>query len=168
MNIENVLSWPVFGDQNPNLDLKSLLNDSNDAASQITPMVSDFEHFPEEELVQRFLDHVLIFNPVLEETKVQKYIRDARFTGFGWDAQSCLLVKCLATLYFSGELTYHSFSSMPMARLPGVPNRDHLQMLPKLDKEHTSSRPNRSSLLLREDLVCSCVAAGSWKHSASS
>ena len=92
MNIENVLSWPIFEDQKPNLDLKTLLNDSNDASSQFPPMVSDVEHFPEAQLVQRFLDHVFIFNPVLEEAKVQKYIRDSRFNGLGWDAQSCLLV----------------------------------------------------------------------------
>ncbi len=92
MNIENVLSWPVFEDQNPSLDLKNLLNDSNNASSQFPPMFSEVDHYPDEQLVQRFMDHVFIFNPVLEEAKVHKYLRDARFTGLGWDAQSCLLV----------------------------------------------------------------------------
>jgi hypothetical protein len=92
MNVENVLSWPVFDDQSPNLDLKNLLNDSNNASSQLPSMVSDFENYPEDQLIQRFIDHVFIFNPVFEEAKVQKYIRDARFNGLGWDAQSCLLV----------------------------------------------------------------------------
>jgi hypothetical protein len=91
MNIENVLSWPVFDDQNPNLDLKSLLNDENAISSQLPPIV-DVEESQEEVLVQRFMENVFIFNPVLEEAKLQKYIRDARLNGLGWDAQSCLLV----------------------------------------------------------------------------
>jgi hypothetical protein len=44
-------------------------------------------------LFQQFLDHVHIFNPVLEESKVNEYMRYARFNGLGWDAQSCLLVS---------------------------------------------------------------------------
>lgn len=51
------------------------------------------EHFAEETLVARFMDNVFIYNPVLEEAKIHRYMRDARFNGIGWDAQSCLLVS---------------------------------------------------------------------------
>ena len=92
MNIENVLSWSVFEDQYPNLDLKSLLLDDSSPFGQIKS-VSDYEHASEEALLQRFMDHIFIFNPILEEAKLQTYVRDARYNGMGWDAQSCLLVK---------------------------------------------------------------------------
>jgi hypothetical protein len=92
MNIENVLSWPCFDDQRPNLDLKSLLNDTNNANPELPPMTAELDQYPSEELLQRFMDNVFIFNPVLEEARVHQYIRDARFHGLGWDAPSCLLV----------------------------------------------------------------------------
>ena len=96
MNIENVLSWSVFEEQTPNLDLKLLLNDQpEDGLANAS--ISDFgQTTSEEHLVQSFMDHVFIFNPVLEEAKVQKYVRDARFNGIGWGAQSCLLLLIYA------------------------------------------------------------------------
>lgn len=94
MNIEGILSWSVFDDLNPNLDLKSLLNATDVAPQGGLFMATEFdEHFAEETLVARFMDNVFIYNPVLEEAKIQRYMRDARFNGIGWDAQSCLLVS---------------------------------------------------------------------------
>lgn len=95
MNIEGVLSWSVFDDMSPNLDLKGLLNSSSYGTTpQNFSMVSDFdEHLAEEELLARFMNNVFIYNPVLEEAKIHRYMRDARFNGIGWDAQSCLLVR---------------------------------------------------------------------------
>jgi hypothetical protein len=96
INIEAVLSWPVFDDQglDGSLDLRTLLlvdakNCSDTSAISVPP---DFELCAGNELFRQFLDHVHIFNPVLEEVKVNEYIRHARFNGLGWDAQSCLLV----------------------------------------------------------------------------
>lgn len=100
MNVENVLSWLPFDDQSPILDLKGLLNQSvtdfpsNSAFDDADQIAS------EEALVQSFTDHVLIFNPVIEEARVQRYVRDARFNGIGWDAQSCLLLL----IYANGAL----------------------------------------------------------------
>jgi hypothetical protein len=75
------------------LDLKALLQANNDdSILSCIPVIADFEHCAGEQLVQRFLDNVFIFNPILEEVKIHKYMRDARFNGLGWDAQSCLLV----------------------------------------------------------------------------
>ena len=93
MNIEGVLSWSVFDDLSPNLDLKGLLNSNRYAPQQNHSLSTEFdEHFAEENLVSRFMSNVFIYNPVLEEAKIQRYMRDARFNGIGWDAQSCLLV----------------------------------------------------------------------------
>lgn len=93
MNIEGVLSWSVFDDLSPNLDLKGLLNSSSHGTPQKPSMITEFdEHFAEENLVARFMNNVFIYNPILEEAKIHRYMRDARFNGIGWDAQSCLLV----------------------------------------------------------------------------
>lgn len=94
MNIEGVLSWSVFDDLSPNLDLKGLLNSGNQAVLSIPSAATDFdEHIAEETLVARFMSNVFIYNPVLEEAKIHRYMRDARYNGIGWDAQSCLLVR---------------------------------------------------------------------------
>ena len=53
----------------------------------------DFELFDGSRLVRNYFDNVHVFNPVLDENKIQGYMRDARFRGLGWDAQSCLLVR---------------------------------------------------------------------------
>ena len=96
INIEAVLSWPVFEGQGfaDRLDLKSLLQVDN-VFRDPSPMSigEDFESRVAGQLLQQFLDNVHIFNPVLEEAKVKDYMRNARFNGLGWDAQSCLLVN---------------------------------------------------------------------------
>ncbi|KIW43069.1 hypothetical protein, variant [Exophiala oligosperma] len=97
MNIEGVLSWSVFDDLSPNLDLKGLLNSSNQPVPLIPSVDTEFdEHVAEETLVARFMSNVFIYNPVLEEAKVHRYMRDARYIGIGWDAQSCLLLLIYA------------------------------------------------------------------------
>jgi hypothetical protein len=94
MNIEGVLSWSVFDDLSPNLDLKGLFNSGNQVVPLQLSVATEFdEHFAEETLVARFMNNVFIYNPVLEEAKIQRYMRDARFNGIGWDAQSCVLVR---------------------------------------------------------------------------
>lgn len=95
INIETVLTWPVFDDQNfdERLDLRSLLrSDKSHAASPTLPIPADFGLYAAGQLLQQFLDNVHIFNPILEEAKVREYMRAASFNGLGWDAQSCLLV----------------------------------------------------------------------------
>jgi hypothetical protein len=97
INIEAVLSWPVFDDQgfDRSLDLRTLLlaNDKNRSDTSAISVSPDFEFCASNELFRQFLDHVHIFNPVLEEPKVNEYMRHAQFNGLVWDAQSCLLVR---------------------------------------------------------------------------
>jgi hypothetical protein len=96
INIEAVLTWPVFEDQDfaGRLDLKSLLRSDKDyaAAPPIMSVSPDIDIHASGQLLQRFLDNVHIFNPILEERKVREYMRVTSFNGLGWDAQSCLLV----------------------------------------------------------------------------
>lgn len=93
MSIETVLSWPAFADQSPNTYLKSLLSPS--PAAHASPYRSDVIHhnFRSDDLLQRFLDNVFIYNPVIEETTLYQYVREIEFHGFGSDAKSCLLVS---------------------------------------------------------------------------
>ena len=99
INIEAVLSWPVFEDQHldQRQDLKNLLQTQNEYSEPHSMSVgADFEARESSRLLQRFLDNIHIFNPVLEETKVREYMRDSIFNGLGWDAQSCLLLLIYA------------------------------------------------------------------------
>jgi hypothetical protein len=96
ITVEGVLSWSVFHlDFEDHVDLKSLLRgsyDSDAAPPRATLSIVDFEAFDGARLVRNYFDNVHVFNPVLDENKIQGYMRDARFNGLGWDAQSCLLV----------------------------------------------------------------------------
>ncbi|KAG0645279.1 Echinocandin B biosynthetic cluster transcription factor ecdB [Hyphodiscus hymeniophilus] len=97
INIESVLSWPVFADLNLNehLDLRYLLQ-SSVSTIEIPPLsiTPDFE--VERDLLDRFFQDVHIYNPVLEVEKVEEYSRHARFNGLSLDAQSCLLLLALS------------------------------------------------------------------------
>lgn len=102
INIETVLSWPVFQTQdfNPQIDLKTLLHANN---PRIDPpplsLATDFEANGAGELLQHFFDKVHIYNPVLDEEKVREYMRDAGLNGLGWDAKSCLLVDQNSSIF---------------------------------------------------------------------
>ena len=93
-NIETLFLWSVFQDQNldQRLDLKALLftEDSNVVYPSIA---SDFEHDDAGRLLDVFFEHVHIYNPVLEVSKVRQYWKDAQLNGLGSKAQSCLLVS---------------------------------------------------------------------------
>ncbi|ETN45393.1 uncharacterized protein HMPREF1541_09224 [Cyphellophora europaea CBS 101466] len=107
MSIERMLAWPVFQDLDPCLDLRCLLNASNDSQSQATlaatMAATKFDPNWDDELVKNFMDQVYIFNPIVEEAKIQKYVRDARFNGIGNDGPACLLLLILALGALSGS-----------------------------------------------------------------
>lgn len=93
LSIEKLLAWRVFHDLNPSLDLRLLLNASNDSQSQLTSTSGDGDLRWDEQLVHNFMNEVYIFNPIVEEAKIHEYVRDARFRGIGEDGPACLLVK---------------------------------------------------------------------------
>ena len=96
LSVERVLAWPIFVEQNPYLDLPGLLNATGETHMYPVSAAADLEH-PRDahQLIQRFMDHVFIFNPVVEEATVNEYMEYARVNGFGWHAPSCLLVSSL-------------------------------------------------------------------------
>ncbi|KAH6662239.1 hypothetical protein B0J14DRAFT_662819 [Halenospora varia] len=96
-NIETIFSWPVFKDQNLDQrpDLKTLLR-SGDSNPSLTSIPSDFENDGARKLLDVFFEHVHIYNPVLEVSKVRQYLREVQLNGLGWNAQSCLLLLVYA------------------------------------------------------------------------
>ncbi|KAJ5371741.1 hypothetical protein N7517_003747 [Penicillium concentricum] len=84
INVESILSWPVF--QTCNIaqkhDLRALLQQPNEIPEQhYLPVSLEFENGGARQLLQRFIRHVHIYNPVLEIGKVQEYMRDTLFDG---------------------------------------------------------------------------------------
>lgn len=112
INIEAVLAWPIFEDQNfdGGLDLRSLLRFDKDhvATPPAMSISADFDLHASGQLLQQFLDHVHIFNPVLEEKKVREYMRVTSFNGLAWDAESCLLVIETTESNPASQLISHS------------------------------------------------------------
>lgn len=93
MSIETVLSWPAFADQCPNTYLKSLVSTSPCGHTSFPRVDVIHQDVQFDDLLQRFLDHVYIYNPVIEETTLNQYVREVEYHGFKFDAKSCLLVR---------------------------------------------------------------------------
>lgn len=95
INIEEVLKWPVFDNQNFDQQLH-LLSRPEEAKSQSElPISVDVDLQAADIFLQRFFDDVHIFNPTLKEEDVGEYVKIVRYNGIGWDATSCLLVGSL-------------------------------------------------------------------------
>jgi hypothetical protein len=92
MSVEGVLAWSPFEHLQPELNLTHLLSSQEALLDANVPSAPAFDAGDEHELLQRFVDHVLTFNPVVDEDAVRQYLRDVQFTGMRWDAQSCVLV----------------------------------------------------------------------------
>ena len=93
MSIETVLSWQAFAELTPDLDLKGLLTSHDIGRSGSTDIIHHEGN--EEQLLQRFLDTVFIYNPVLEEAVLHQYLREIQYHGLKWDAKSCLCVSTI-------------------------------------------------------------------------
>lgn len=109
INIETVLTWPVFASLNftERPGLRSLLrSDKSDAALPTLSLPADFGLYAAQQLLQKFLDNVHIFNPILEETMVREYMLATTVNGLGWDAQSCLMVT-KPPIISAGQLSSH-------------------------------------------------------------
>lgn len=163
INIEAVLTWPVFNDQNleERLDLKALLRSVNNTVSpSIMSMPPDVDLHVASKLMQKFLDNVHIFNPILEERKVREYMRSTSFNGLGWDAQSCLLVG-VAIPSKGGCNRAHAISCWSM---PSVLSQLPMRILRKVHQRffgnHLSSvKQSHSSLRLKKGWASYFVGA---------
>lgn len=121
INVESILSWPVF--QSCNIaqkhELRALLKlPSGISEPKSVPVSLEFEIGGARQLLQRFVRHIHIYNPVLQIDKVQEYMRDTLFNGLDWDAKSCLLVS-------KREWICDRLRSLPTAF--GICTRDYLR-----------------------------------------
>lgn len=94
----DVLSWPVFeGRFDAHLDTKSLLRRIPldvvaSPASESWTSVGDSDSNNGLRLLDAFLQHVHVKNPILDEVKVRHMAHRTNLDGFGWDAESCLVL----------------------------------------------------------------------------
>jgi hypothetical protein len=102
IGVVDVLSWPVFeGRYVAHLDTKALLrriplgavaSPSSDSYTSI----EESDHNNGLKLLDAFLQHVHVKNPILDETKVRQMVHRTNLDGFGWDAESCLVLIIFA------------------------------------------------------------------------
>jgi hypothetical protein len=97
VNVESMLQWPVFERQNidQHVSLKSLfgrLHEDNNPL-RLSPLDPDLQSAEVDGALQRFLDHVHVFNPIFDEVELRKKLQKLRSDGLGWDAASCLVVS---------------------------------------------------------------------------
>lgn len=93
MSVESILKWAPFDEVHPQLNLTHLLS-PRDEVDVGPPPSASFHDGDEQDLLQRFINHVLTFNPIIDEEVIRQYHRDVQYTGMRWDAQSCVLVRC--------------------------------------------------------------------------
>ena len=104
INVEKILSWPIFHHRfDAHLKLKPLLEGSLSAPDHLSLRSTDramalgeLEIESCTKLLDVFFKHVHIKNPVLDEKLTRQWVRDVCFNGIAWDARSCLVVswKC--------------------------------------------------------------------------
>ncbi|KAJ5320225.1 hypothetical protein N7508_000508 [Penicillium antarcticum] len=100
INIDEVLKWPVFENQNFDQRLHSLSQSEEDKVQSELPISVDLDLHEADILLRNFFDDVHIFNPTLKEEDVAEYVKIVRYNGIGWDATSCLLEFLQAESYF--------------------------------------------------------------------
>lgn len=94
ISVETILEWPTLrvptSSQRP--ELKSLLRACTPNSESRLLQPSDLDTNGALLLLQLFLDHIHIYNPILKVPDVEEYVKYAVLNGLGWDAKSCLLV----------------------------------------------------------------------------
>lgn len=97
VNVESMLQWPVFERQNidQRVNLKSLFDSVHETnfALQWSPSDPDIQSEEVDDALQKFWDHVHVFNPIFEEAKLKEQLDSIRSNGLGWNPESCLLVR---------------------------------------------------------------------------
>ncbi|OQD98654.1 hypothetical protein PENVUL_c069G01832 [Penicillium vulpinum] len=96
INIEEVLKWPVFDDQEFEPRLYLISSSEENIIQPELPISFDLDLHAADHLVRTFFDNVHIFNPTLKEEDISEYVKTVRLNGIGWDAKSCLLLLIYA------------------------------------------------------------------------
>ncbi|KAH8738478.1 hypothetical protein BGZ61DRAFT_545000, partial [Ilyonectria robusta] len=102
INIETTLEWPVLKveHQGPQSGLKSIIQTGNLSSGPRLLSTSDLDATDTGSLLQCFLKNFHIYNPVLEISCIEKYVKSTVYNGLGWGAESCLslLIFALGTI----------------------------------------------------------------------
>ncbi|CZR62652.1 uncharacterized protein PAC_12549 [Phialocephala subalpina] len=104
--VEDILAWPAFmGRFKAHSNLMDLLQnqgprfgssrDGNNSSS-ISAWSCDLEPSTCKRLLDSFLRHVLIKNPIFDEAKLQSAVSRVCLEGVAWDADSCLVLLICA------------------------------------------------------------------------
>jgi hypothetical protein len=100
INVEAVLSWPILGihtsPATAQSHLKNLLRSDTPSSNSLPLSIVEVETADADLLLQRFLEHVHVYNPVLEIDRIKESVRFTLYNGLGWDAKSSLLVSKLS------------------------------------------------------------------------
>ena len=104
ISVKDVLSWSVFqGRFDAHLDIKSLLRRipldktvHSPASVDSYVSVGDLEFNVGLKLLENFLQHVHVKNPILDEAKIRQMVHRVSLEGFGWDPESCLVLLVYA------------------------------------------------------------------------
>jgi hypothetical protein len=103
ISVTDVLSWPVFeGRFDLHLDVKSLLRripldkTVHSPASDSYAAINDLDSRAGLKLLEAFLQHVHVKNPILDEAKIYQMVHRVSLEGFGWDPESCLVLLVYA------------------------------------------------------------------------
>lgn len=157
-NIDEVLKWPVFDDQNFDQQFRLLSLPEEDNCQPELPMSVDLDFHAADHLLRSFFDDVHIFNPTLKEEDVREYVKLVQFNGIGWDATSCLLVNSTSSSQPVGQTliaSNNSFSYMLMAL-----SQHHLstmalvyRLLP-FASQRASFGPSRTFLPRKNEWAC--------------
>lgn len=122
-NCHNVLVWPVFGDKIVSSDLLDAFYDPSDDQKIREGGNSGRKGIREDDtpaLVEHFLQHVHIKNPILDSAHLISMARTVAEDGFKWDGVSCLVLvaSALANLAvpFSISVPAHGESSVDDAK----------------------------------------------------
>ncbi|OQE38064.1 hypothetical protein PENCOP_c009G07705 [Penicillium coprophilum] len=96
INIEEVLRWPVFHDQDLESRLHLISPSEENTSHPDLPISVDLDLRAADHLVHSFFNNVHIFNPTLKEEDINEYVSTVALNGIGWDAMSCLLLLIYA------------------------------------------------------------------------
>ncbi|KAH6684800.1 hypothetical protein B0J14DRAFT_527760 [Halenospora varia] len=121
--VTDVLSWPVFESRyDAHLNIKSLLRKvpldriSQSTASDSYVSISDLDSNAGVKLLDIFLQHVHVKNPILDEKRVRQIVHRVSLEGFGWDAESCLVLLIYALGSIASSFSMSSSDSTNIAR----------------------------------------------------
>lgn len=117
VGIETVLQWPSFSEHGFRSRLYPTPRSDGethylDPATRRVPVGMELP--ASEGVLRGFFDNIHVFNPVLEEEDVQKYINMVQFEGIGWDGVSCLVVTNIQLPYLPSSTTTTAWLTTPL------------------------------------------------------